>query len=380
MAINISTKSLEREAVDFNELSSNFIDIATGCDCPMDDSTPKAAMENNFPLASWLLGTPMSRVIRNRFDMEHVSQTDSGWSLKIPGTFWTEIPAAQAQTECCWIPLNFDKCCSEVPMNLLCLKDCDSVFNNLVKRDLRVTSRNAMSGISNAGENAETVERRIARLSFMFFQAHTAILGMDNTYTNILKPFHGLMQVLENPAIQSLYAYDILGVFDELGCRLDVLGGLGNYVIAVNPLIYSSIDAAVVRGQYGEYPSGWDKRDGRLYFRGIRFLEDKLVPVDMSTGTGEAWVLDANSVGLFMATNLMVGDDFIKESGVDTSEDSCGAECTYYYNYGAAFGNNANRLAKIVGIPINSACASVLGDLEGLITPQTLIPNGMVTA
>lgn len=378
MRMNISERNLDREAVDFNQLSSNFLEIASGCDCPMDDSAPKSLMEDNFPLASWLLGTSLSRTIRNRFDMEHVTMNSDGkWMLKIPGSFWTEIPASQAQSECCWVPLNFDKCCSEVPMNLLCLKDCDSVFNELVKRDLRVTSRNAMRGISNAGENVETVERRIARLSFMFFQAHTAILGMDNTYTNILKPFHGLMQVLENPAIQSLYAYDIIGVFEELGCRLAVLGGLGDYVIAVNPLIYNSIDAAITRGQYGEYPAGWSKDNG-LRFMGIRFIQDKLVPVNLTDNTGEAWLLDANSVGLFMATNLMVGNDFIKESGVDTSEDSCGAECTYYYNYGAAFGNNANRLAKIVGIPVNSACTNVLGDLQGLISPQTLIPNGVI--
>lgn len=377
MNMNISERKLDREAIDAQKLSS-FIDVATGCDCPMDDSTPKSAIEDYYPLVNWLLGTPMSRVIRNRFDMEHVSQTENGWSLKIPGNFWTNIPKAQAQTECCWIPMDFDKCCSEVPMNLLCLKDCDSVFNNLVKRDLRVTSKNAMRGISNTGESVETVERRIARLSFAFYQAHTAILGMDNTYTNILKPFHGLMQVLENPAIQSMYAYDILGVFDELGCRLDVLGDLSGYVIAVNPLIYNSIDAVITKGQNGEYPRGWSRQNGRVYFKGIRFLEDKLVPVNLADGTGEAWLLDGQAVGLFMATNLMVGNDFIKESGVDTSENNCGAECTYYYNYGAAFANNAQRLAKIVGIPVNSACSSVLSDLKGLITPQTLIPNGAI--
>lgn len=377
MNMNISERRLDREAIDAQKLSS-FIDVATGCDCPMDDSTPKSAIEDYYPLVNWLLGTPMSRVIRNRFDMEHVSQTENGWSLKIPGNFWTNIPEAQAQTECCWIPMDFDKCCSEVPMNLLCLKDCDSVFNNLVKRDLRVTSKNAMRGISNTGESVETVERRIARLSFAFYQAHTAILGMDNTYTNILKPFHGLMQVLENPAIQSMYAYDILGVFDELGCRLDVLGDLSGYVIAVNPLIYNSIDAVITRGQNGEYPRGWSRQNGRVYFKGIRFLEDKLVPVNLADGTGEAWLLDGQAVGLFMATNLMVGNDFIKESGIDTSENNCGAECTYYYNYGAAFANNAQRLAKIVGIPVNSACSSVLSDLKGLITPQTLIPNGAI--
>lgn len=378
MKMNISQSRLDEFAVDAQNLAGDFIDVASGCDCPMDDSTPKSELEDRYPLVSWLVGTPLSRKVRNRFNMEHVVRTDNGWNLKLPGTFWTLPPAEQSQSECCWIPLEFDKCCSEVPMNLLCLKDCDSVFNNLVKRDLRVTAKNAMEGISNAGESVETVERRIARLSFMFYQAHTAILGMDNTYTNILKPFHGLMQVLENPAIPTLYAYDILGVFDELGCRLDVLGDLRGYVFACNPLIYNAIDAVVVRGQFGEYPTGWSRNGGEIYFKGIRFIRDKLVPVNLTDMTGEIWLLDANSTGLFMASNLMVGSDFIKESGVDTSENNCGAECTYYYNYGAAFANNAQRLAKIVGVPVNSACASVLGDISGLIVPQTLIPNGAI--
>ena len=379
---DIPVRELEKEAVDFNQLSSDFVDIATGCDCPMDDSTPKNAMENEFPLATWLLGTSLSQTIRRRFDLDHVNkvaataENPQGWEMKIPGSFWTTDPVNTGE-ECCWVKLEFDKCCSTVPLNLLCLKDCDSIFNRLVERDLRVTSRSAMRGISNAGENVETVERRIARLSFAFFQAHTAILGMDGVYTNILKPFHGLMQVMGNPAIQNLHTFDIVGVFEELGCRLDVLGYNADYVIAVNPLIYNSIDAAITRGQFGEYPYGWSKENG-LRFRGIRFIQDKLVPVNLANNTGEAWLLDGRSVGLFMASNFMVTDRYIKESGIDTSENNCGAECTYYYNYGAAFSNNAQRLAKIIDIPINSACASVIGDLPGLIVPQTLIPNGAI--
>ncbi len=381
--IELSVTQLEKEAIGFEQLSSDFVDIATGCECPMDDSAPKNAMETEFPLATWLLNTSLSQTIRRRFDLDHVrkvaatEENPQGWELMIPGSFWTTDPVDTGE-ECCWVKMEFDKCCSTVPMNLLCLKDCDSIFNKLVERDLRVTSRTAMRGIANAGESVETVERRLARMSFAFFQAHTAILGMDNTYTNILKPFHGLMQVMENEAIQTLYAYDIIGVFEELACRLAVLGYNSDYVVAVNPLVYNAIDSAIVRGQFGEYPAGWSKENGVMRFHGIRFIQDKLVPVNLEDGTGEAWLLDGRSVGLFMASNFMVTDRYIRESGIDTSDDNCGAECTYYYNYGAAFSNNAQRLAKIVGIPLNSACASVLGDLQGLIVPQTLIPNGAI--
>ena len=376
---NITPNELEQFAVGYENLSSDYIDIATTCECPMDDSTPRNAMENNYPLATWLLSTPMSRMMRRRFSLDHVRQTETGWEMDIPGTFWTGSPEDTGE-ECCWVPLKFDKCCSQSPLNILCLKACDSVFNKLVKRDLKVTSRSAMEGIARQGESVDAVERRIEKLSFAFFQAETAILGMDNTYANPLKPFHGLMQVMENPAIQTLYAYDTLGAFDELGCRLDVLGYLGDYVIAVNPLILNSIKKAVRKGQNGEYPDGWEKEGDVVRFKGIRFLEDKRVPVDLVSMTGEAWLLDGNSVGLFMASNFMVTDAYIFDSDIDTSVDKCGSRCRYYYNYGGAFGNNANRLAKIVGIPVNSACTNVLGDLQSIIVPNTLIPAGVMEA
>lgn len=380
--LKLTANDLEPVAVTFEQLAatgSDYLDIATSCDCPIEDSSPRNAMENDSPLAVWLMDTPMSRLVRRRFNLTNVNKTDNGWEMKIPGTFWTTDPEDTGE-ECCWVPLKFDKCCSTSPLNLLCLKDCDSVFNRLVERDLEVTMRTAMDGIARNGEKIETVRKRIARLSFAFFQMHTAILGMDNTYANPLKPFHGLMQVMENPAITTLYGSDIFVAFEELGCRLDFLGRLQECVFAVNPLIYASIDAVIQPGQNGQLPAGWTREGGVLRFHGIGFLQDKRVPIDLANMVGEVWLLDGNSVGLFMASNFMVTDRFIFETSIDTSVDNCGANCTYYYNYGGAFGNNANRLAKITGIPVKSACASVISDLEGVISPSTLIPAGVVEA
>ena len=377
--MNFGVELLEQYAISSESLAAQeFIDIATSCDCPMEDSTPRTVMQDEFPLVTWLLNTPMSRTVRRRFNLDHVKKNNGVWEMDIPGTFWTTAPEDTGE-ECCWVPLKFDKCCSKTPLNLLCLKDCGSVYDYLVKRDLDVTSRTAMQGIARAGESVETVEDRINRLSFMFFQAKTIILGMDNVYANPLKPFHGLMQVMENPAIQTLYAFDIIGAFEELGCRLDILGYSDGFRFATNPIIRNSIDAVVTRGQNGQYPEGWSKENG-LRYKGIPFIADKTMPVDLTTMTGEVWLLDGNSTGVFMASNLMVSDRYVKRSGVDTSVDNCGAECKYYYNYGGAFANNANRMAKLVGVPINTACNNVIGDLEGLIVPQTLIPSGALEA
>lgn len=374
--MNFPQSVIEKNALDVKNLQGDFIDISTGCDCPIEEADPATVMQNNFPLVNWLLGTTLSQQARQRFNLKYVSPTEDGkFEYQIPGEWWTTPPVSTGE-ECCWIPLEFDKCCGNtVPMNLLCLKDCESVFERLVHRDLKVTRENAMKGIASTGESVETVEKRIARLSMAFYTAHTAIMGLDDEYVGYLKPFHSLFQVMENPAIPTMEAYDILGIFAELACRLDILGDYANSIIAVHPLIYNALDTAVTRGQDGNYPTGWSKPNGALSFKGIRFLQDKMVPVDLEAGTGEAWLLNGKAVGLFLATNLMVGNDFIIDGAIDTSENSCGAECTYYFNYGAAFGTNASKLAKIIDIPINSACQNVIGDLTGLIQPDTLIPR-----
>lgn len=365
--------ALDKASVDMKTLSSNFSDIASGCDCPIDGATLTSEIQNRFPLVTWLLGTEMSATARRRFNLQYVAKDENVWKMKVPGNVWTALPT-NSNEECCWHPFDFAKCCGDVPLHLLCLKDCDSIMDSLVMRDINITAKEALAGISNKGEKLATVEKRIARMSLAFYTAYTAILGMDTVYTNILKPFHGLLAVMENPAIISISGANILAGFKQLGCRLAVLG-TANHVIAVNPLIYRSIESVVTPGQNGELPAGWTKTNGELRYMGIRFIQDKLVPVDMEAGTGEAWVLAGDSVGLFLASDILVTDNFIKE-GFSFDNDACGTECTYYYNYGSAFGNNSNRLARIVNIPIQNECTDVLSDIAGMIHPETLIPNG----
>lgn len=367
--------ALEKSAVDMKNLSTNYIDVATGCDCAFDTATAVSDIQNRFPLVTKLLSTRASSIMRGRFNLNHVDYVDTNkWELKLPTSVWTTEPK-NTGTDCCWESFDFDKCCGTVPLNILCLKDCDTMMDTLVKRDVKMTNDQSLAGIANSGETAKAVETRIAKLSFAWYQAYTAILGLDDTYTDILKPFHGLLSVMENPAVMKFYCTDILSTFEELGCRLDFLGG-GNYFIAVNPIVYRSIDKAVFKGQDGEYPAGWTKSP--LAFHGIPFIQDSTMLVDFTANTGEAWIIDGDTTGLFMGTDLFVGEDYIKRSGIDTSSDKCGSECTYYFNYGAAFNTDARKLSMIVDIPIDSACINSLGDVQGLINPTTLIPNGQL--
>lgn len=373
MKMNLDTRMLDAVAVDMKELSTNIGDIVYDC-YGMEGATLKSEMQNRFPLVDWLLNTRLSQSMRgiSSRGMMAVHKDENGkWVMEVPRTIWSELPESTAN-ECCWLPFDFAKCAGTVPLNLLCLKDCDEILDIFVGRLLRPGN---IPELSYAGESLNDVKRRVARLSMAFFTAKNIILGLDGVYTNTLKPFHGLLSVMENQAVIALYGNSILAAFDSLGCRLDVLGGYESSIIAVNPIVFSAIDAAVQPGQNGELPAGWTRVNGELRFKGIRFLLDKTVPVDLTDGTGEAWLLNGEVVGAFMGTDLAPTEDFIyRNSDPDTAANGCRTDCTYYYNFGAAFNNNANKLAKIVDIPLNAVCSNAIGDLGGLIVPETLIP------
>ena len=369
---------LVRRAVSPDELmklSTNFVDIISDCE-GLDDVSLRNALEDYYPLATWLLNTPFARLIRSRSEdpqkFHHSSEEGVAWEMDVPGTIWTLNPSNQG-TDCCWTMPDFAKCADKVPMFMLCLKDCDNIFDKMVMNRLRINERTDLAGIARSGETVEEVNRRIRMLWFAFYLMHTAVLGTSNTSDNITKPFHGLLEVMQNDAVISFDGSNPLAAFCSLGCRLDVLGGQGDFVFATNPLIYNALLNAIVPDERGVYPYGWTRRDDELRFHGIGFIRDKLVPVDMTAGTGDVWLIDGASVGLFFGYNLnnpyVVNDDFTEEALAD----GCGSFCTYLYNFGTVAANNANRIMVISDVPISSACTEI-ADLAALINPQTLIP------
>ena len=361
--------------VDVEKLATNFIDIISDC-AGLEDYTLRNALQNEYPLAAWLLNTSFARMMRQRStnpQMFHKS-TEEGveWEMEMPGSVYTLEPENSGE-DCCWTMPDFAKCGGTFPMSLLCLKDCDKIFDRLVYDRLRINDRIDLAGIARSGETVDQVNERIRHLWMAFYTMHTAILGTMATSDNIVKPFHGLLEVLQNDAVVSVSGANMLAAFASIACRLDVLGG-SDWVFAVNPLIYRSIDAVIVPDVNGNLPAGWSRVNGRLRFHGIGFIDDKLVPVDMDNLTGDVWLIDGSAVGLFLAYNVgeeyEIRDDFTEEEKAD----GCAKECTYLYNYGGVGNNNANRVMVISGVPVSSDCTEI-ADLAELINPQTLIPN-----
>lgn len=367
-------KALDARAMTPEKLSSNFIDIISDCE-GLEDFSLRNELQRYSELATWLMDTPFARMMRRRSTdpqkFHRSSEEGVEWEMDVPGTVWTLEPQ-NAGADCCWTIPDFAKCAGKVPLDFVCLKDCDSIFDKMVLSRLRINDRVDLEGFARNGETMEQVENRIRHLWMGFYTLHTVILGTRATSDNITKPFHGLFEVLQNDAVISISGANILGAFDSIGCRLDVLGGDG-WVFALNPLIYRSLDAVVVADERGNLPSGWSRVNGRLRFHGIGFIDDKLVPVDMENLTGDIWLLDGSAVGAFLAYNIgnemEIRDDFTEK----TKAEGCGQMCTYLYNFGTVANNNANRLMVISGVPVSSACTQI-ADLASLINPTTLVP------
>ena len=367
-------KTLDDRAVSPEKLASNFIDIISDCES-LEDFSLRNELQRYSELATWLMATPFARMMRRRSDdpQKFHRGTEEGveWEMEIPGTVWTLEPQ-NAGTDCCWTIPDFAKCAGKVPLDFVCLKDCDKIFDYMVFDRLRINQKSRLEGFAREGETINDVENRIRHLWMAFYTLHTVILGTRDTSDNIVKPFHGLLEVLQNDAVISMSGANILGAFDSVGCRLDVLGG-DNWVFATNPLIYRSLESVVVADERGNYPAGWDKVNGRLRFHGIGFIDDKLVPVDMENMTGDIWLLDGSAVGAFLAYNIgnemEIRDDFTEKSKAE----GCGQLCTYLYNFGTVANNNANRLMIISDVPVSSACTEI-ADLASLINPTTLVP------
>ena len=220
---NYTVMSLEKSGrvVDVEQLATNFIDIISDC-VGLEDFTLRNAIQNEYPLATWLLATSFSRVMRQRStNPQMMHKKDGVWTLEVPGTVWTLEPQNSGD-DCCWTMPDFAKCASDVPMSMLCLKDCDDIFDKMVFERLRINDRIDLAGIARSGETVDDVNDRIRRLWMAFYTMHTAILGTMDTSDNIVKPFHGLLEVLQNDAdkIQTDTGTQQLAQEEEGGSRL----------------------------------------------------------------------------------------------------------------------------------------------------------------
>lgn len=357
---------------------SNVGTVGIGTD--YSDNSPANPFQNVFPLVSWLMATPASRKMQNAMNRGAWSlskKEDGKFYIQLPFTYGTTEPKS-TQGECCWVPLDLAKCGSNAPLALLCLKSCEPIMDNLVNETRKIKSNDMICYFQREGETIKDAQKRMDLISMAYFTAINVILGTMATGTATLKPFHGLLEVMEDKAVIKIAGANVLSAFDSVGLRLAALGD-GDYKFACHPLVLEGIKSVIVPGKYnGEYPDGWTKSEnGEITFKGHGFVADKLVPCDITAGTGDVWVLEGNTVGLVMGTTFQPSEKFQRHTfgATDNPSEGCGTHCDYYYNFGCAFGTDANRLMVIQGIPMSAATlGDALNGLDLVLKPTTIVP------
>lgn len=357
---------------------SNVGTVGIGTD--YSDNSPANPFQNVFPLVSWLMATPASRKMQNAMNRGAWSlskKEDGKFYIQLPFTYGTTEPKS-TQGECCWVPLDLAKCGSNAPLALLCLKSCEPIMDNLVNETRKIKSNDMICYFQREGETIKDAQKRMDLISMAYFTAINVILGTMATGTATLKPFHGLLEVMEDKAVIKIAGANVLSAFDSVGLRLAALGD-GDYKFACHPLVLEGIKSVIVPGKFnGEYPDGWTKSEnGEITFKGHGFVADKLVPCDITKGTGDVWVLEGNTVGLVMGTTFQPSEKFQRHTfgATDNPSEGCGTHCDYYYNFGCAFGTDANRLMVIQGIPMSAATlGDALNGLDLVLKPTTIVP------
>lgn len=357
---------------------SNVGTVGIGTD--YSDNSPANPFQNVFPLVSWLMATPASRKMQNAMNRGAWSlskKEDGKFYIQLPFTYGTTEPKS-TQGECCWVPLDLAKCGSNAPLALLCLKSCEPIMDNLVNETRKIKSNDMICYFQREGETIKDAQKRMDLISMAYFTAINVILGTMATGTATLKPFHGLLEVMEDKAVIKIAGANVLSAFDSVGLRLAALGD-GDYKFACHPLVLEGIKSVIVPGKFnGEYPDGWTKSEnGEITFKGHGFVADKLVPCDITAGTGDVWVLEGNTVGLVMGTTFQPSEKFQRHTfgATDNPSEGCGTHCDYYYNFGCAFGTDANRLMVIQGIPMSAATlGDALNGLDLVLKPTTIVP------
>lgn len=342
---------------------------------------PTTAAQDTFPFVEWLLATPASTEMRrlrdrNELKFNHDSK-DKETKIVLPFMYNT-TPPIDTTGQCCFITPDINMCSNQVPLRMLCIKDCDKLLNRIVDKMQGFGSTDSLTPFTQ--ENQKVYEAKIEwmRRWMRIYTAHTIMNGMLGVETVTTKEFHGGLEVMNNDSVVVIPGANPLAGFDLHACYLAILG-VTNAVYWMHPLVYEGLQRTIVADRNGNLPAGWAKTTtGELTFKGYRLRTDKLMPIDLDKGTGEIWFVDADTTGALTATTLRPQPDYVydtTEHGMSVA-DGCAMNCVYMYNAGTVFNTNPFKLAIIQGVPIAANCAGgILTGLDGLIQPNTIIPG-----
>lgn len=292
---------------------------------------------------------------------------------------------------CCFVPFEFQACKQKAVVRQLCIRDCQSLLDEMMLKNIRFTRNDLINQFQRENETYNDAMTRFVQWSFAFRTQRVIAQGLLKGDAPGLRPFHGVAQIMSDPATTPIKAGDILGGFAQAGCVLTALsqGNNGNYAIFVHPLGVEAIKTRVVKNTNGEYPEGWEKGSFGNYhgynvevkFKGIPIVADPYVPIDyVKTNTFEAYIIDTSITKASMAKPLMQNarDHAIygQVTDPDPNNGCAMVRCTTYINAGTVHCSNYAKNILVAGLPLGNSCASTLySRFKGVLDASVPFPT-----
>lgn len=367
-----------------------------------------------------LLNTPLSQSLRAMRDATQGGENVPIYGRDADGNLTLQnIPkmSFSAMTsnpdDCCVIAGDLQVCQDATILKELCIEKCEKGIDKMAEAIGVAGSNSAVyaaykqmmigQGIPKSALPTLAEFEQLSLIGqFVTLNMLTFINGMLEVEQNgnIIKRFNGLAQVFAQPDVLTIDGSNgIEEAFDEIFCRLNVLGGLSQFAggfFLASTFAYSAIQKVIVQNRNGNYPTGWSVVEGttnvngydipsnKYYFYGLPIIPSRLVYVDTDTLEGDIYLVSPN-VGVFSAVPLDMPASFLLNEWekrdspfVHWSEESqaypdCWTACERLTNMGAVVNTDTNSILKITSIASPCQAGSYQG-IEGLLNVNAYAP------
>ncbi len=300
----------------------------------------------------------------------------SGKYLTRPWVTVSNEPLDDAGGTCCVQGPGTQACQHAQELNFFCVYDCvENIMDVLMEDEPIVGSNDLQSPYKATNDSLNDMRVKKLGIDYRFYFARNIILGNLTSDGGGLRPFVGLVEAMLNPAVASFTgSAGISRAISAIECRIQALGGAGNWIMVGNPITLTSIKRQLeATSGNSTLPSGWSLVNGYPSYGGITPVASQFMPVDLATGLGEVVLIDLNRVGLKLVRPLEQPRIF-EDINNTNSTPNCGEKCVYLYNAGAIVTNDYNGIIRIPNVAIDSACRLGLSGLEGFVNPTVPFP------
>lgn len=366
----MNNEAIKNLAVKASELASAVDVIGQGQFQEFSPSRTSVTNEvNDFTLVNLLSNAPAVAnvsIYRDPADGEYKTR---------PNVIVQNEPLDDAGGTCCVQGPGFTACQHKSIIKPFCVYDCVTNAMDVIMEDISVVGGNDIqTPYKSQGDSLAQSRTKKLLIDSRFYFARNIILGNLTSDGGGLRPFSGLVEALLNPAVASFTgSAGISRAISAIECRINALGGNGNWIMVGNKITLTSIVRQLEATSGTTLPTGWTVNNGIPSYNGIQAVPSAFMPVDLTLGTGEVVLIDLNKVGLWTSHALNAPYIF-DDVNASNTVGSCLQKCVYVYNAGAVVVNDYNGIIRIPNIAIDSACRLGVSGLEGFVNPTVPFP------